>query len=400
MDITKETLKKEFKDDLMPEFKEAIFASDEFKKMLEVQDKKEVLPAEKVREPAKFSRSAEFIRALKRKNFDKIKEIQKETFADYKYDMGIEEKTLTTYLTESDDAQGGFLCPIEWYREFFMIPQTGFGIARRDCNVVPMTTYSMNLHYLTVMPATHWINAGVDLAYRKKHVTKPKVGRKSLTPVVQDAVIVWEEELIADANIALVSFTTARVREAFLRGEDNALFNGNGGLGITGILNDASCQVIPMDPGHINFADINFDDLINLIDALGTIGAEGGAKFYFHYNILSHLGRVKDLQDNYVWDSPRGNIPGTIWGYPYVTSPVMPSNAASAPSTKFVIFGNLKEAVALGDRQTLIIKLLTEAVIDDISLPQYNLNALKFWERLDIEVILGDAIAILETKDV
>lgn len=402
MELTYEELKEKLTNEFGDSLKETILNSDEFKEMLEPEEKKDITPpadTEEKQEPIKGMRSAEFLRNLYKKDYGTLNKIQGEEIAKYASEWGMKTKTLSHYLTESDDAQGGYLLPREWYTDVFMIPQTGFGLARRDCNMIPMTTYSMNLNYLTVMPSTHWINAGVDLAYREKQVTKPEFGQKSLTPVVQDAIIVWEEELLADANIPLVDFTTARVREAFFRGEDDALFNGNGGLGIAGILNDGGPTLVTMGAGDVNFADIDFDDLVAMVDAVASSGVSGG-KFYFHPNILAWLRQVKDTTNNYVWDSPKGNIPGTIWGYPYETTNVLPDNGDSGISTSFVVFGDLKTGVAFGDRQSVMVKLLTEATIDGTNLAQYNLNAIKFWERVDIEVIIGDAIAILETAAV
>jgi len=152
-----------------------------------------------------------------------------------------------------------------------------------------------------------------------------------------------------------------------------------------------------MGAGDVAFANIDHNDLANMITAVETMQSTAGAKFYLHPEILNHIRLIQTTTGDYIWQKPSGNQPGTIWNYPYEVSSVMPGNAQSAPTTPFVIFGNLKRAVVFADRQKFTIQLLKEATIDGTSLPQYNLSALKFDERLDIEVILPLALSVLYT---
>lgn len=404
MEMTVEELKaelspsiKEEVEKFYPEFQKQILESPEMLELLKAHKEQVILPEDKVNgEPVPFGQSAKFVRALMRKDRKTLIEIQDEEMPKYAEYFGVEEKTLSTYLTETDNAQGLYLCPYEWYAKLFEIPQA-FGIARRDCLVIPMTTKIMYINSLSVRPSTSWIDAQVDLTYREKTVTKPKFDQVYLKPVVQNAIVVWEEELLADATPPLVQLITRLVATSFARGEDNALFNGNGGFGIGGIFNAAGIVPITMGAGDTDFSNIDANDLLDMIDKVDAMCSASTGKFYFHPNTLTHLRKLTNANGQYIWNAPAANAPGTIWGKPYETSCVLPDNGDSAPSTSFVVYGNLKEAVAFGDRQRLTIKLLTEATIDDISLAQYNLQALRFHERIDIKVVLPDLIAVLET---
>lgn len=389
-------------DKKLSEFSKSVFEQPEFKELLKSQKegiladledkgKKEVHP---------YSRAAEFVRVnamgVLSKDFTEINKIQKEEADRYIAYHELKGKALTTFMTETSNVQGGYLMPIDWYNRLFEIPQA-FGIARRDCLVIPMSTYLMKINNLTIRPRTYWIAPQVDLEYRAKDVTKPKFGQIELKPAQQVAIIVWEEELFADATPNLVQNMTRWMATSMARGEDDALFNGNGGAGITGLLNDATIQVITMGAGDVGFANIDFNDLLDMIDAVDALGGGINGKFYFHPNMLTHLRKITDLQNQYIWSPPTVNAPGTLWGKPYETSCVMPSNAASNPSTKFIIYGDLKESVAFGDRQRLTVKMLSEATIDGTNLAENNLLAMRWNERLDIEVVLGDTIAVLRT---
>lgn len=385
-----------------PEQAKQFIESPELQELLKQHVNKEILPSDTINgEPVPFAQSAKLMRAIMRGNDAEARTIQKEEIDKYIDFLGIEGKTANVYLTETSNEQGLYLCPIEWYTKFFEIAQA-FGIARRDCLVIPMTTKIMYIHRLTVRPTTFWVAPQVDLDYRAKGVTKPKVGRLELKPAAQVAIVAWEEELLADATPPLMQLIVRLMATSFTRGEDDALFNGAAAATITGILNDLTVQVVTMGAGDIGFANVDADDLLDMIDTVDALCSGSLGKFYFHPNTLTHLRRLKDANLQYIWNAPAANAPGTIWGRPYETTCVMPSNADTAPSTKFIVYGNLKEAVAFGDRQRMTIKLLTEASIDlgsgtATSLAQNNMAALRFTERLDIEVVLGEVIAVLRT---
>lgn len=404
MELTYEELKAKFIEELTPELKKSFLESDELQELLKAHHSKEVLPTDTVKgEPVPFAQSAKLIRALARKDYATANKIQMEEIEKYAYDFGMDTKNaVDVYMTETSNEQGLYLCPIEWYKEIFRLVQT-YGIARRDCRIIPMTTKIMRINTIATMPNSYWIDAQVNLAYRKKTVTKPHFGQIELKPVIQAAITPWEDELLADATPNLVQLITELTVETFSRGEDDALFNGNGGFGIVGILANLGVHVVPMGGGDIAFANIDCDDLSNMITAVETMQATAGAKFYLHPEILNHVRLLKEGGTGaYIWQKPSGTAPGTIWNYPYEVSSVMPGNAASAVNTPFVIFGNLKRTVLFADRQKMTIKLLTEASIDmgsgtPINLAQYNMSALRFNERLDIEVILPLGLSVLYT---
>lgn len=402
MELTYEETKAKLVKDLEPELKKKFLESDELQELLKAHVNKEVLPTDTVKgEPVLFAQSAKLIRALARHDYATANKIQAEEIEKYTHDFGLETKNaVDVYLTETSDEQGKYLCPIEWYKEIFRLVQT-YGIARRDCRVIPMTTKTMEINTIATMPSSYWIQAQLAMTYRKKTVTKPHFGQITLKPDAQVAITAWEDELLADATPNLIQLITELTVETFSRGEDDALWNGNG-AGIAGILANAGVNVVPMGAGDLAFANIDCDDLSNMITQVEAVQSTAGAKFYLHPEILNHIRTLQTVPGEYIWQKPSGTAPGTIWNYPYEVSNVMPGNAQSAISTPFVIFGNLKRTVVFADRQRLTIKLLTEASLDlgsatVVNLAQYNLSALRFNERLDIKVILPLGLSVLYT---
>ena len=75
----------------------------------------------------------------------------------------------------------------------------------------------------------------------------------------------------------------------------------------------------------------------------------------------------------------------------------MSNNADDGKDTPFVIFTNMKRTVGLGDRQTLQMKLADQATISGTNLFVYDMQALRFVERLDIECLIPTGITVLYT---
>jgi len=386
-------------DEALKQATKELLETPEMKSLFEQHKEQVVSPEDTVNgEPVKFGQTAKFFRSLMKDDKQELAKIAEEEKRKYIEILGWTEKTLTHYMTETDNAQGYYLVPTEYYAEIMALP-IKYGIARRDCRMVPMARARLTVPNLATRPTTQWIAPRVDLAYREKNVTKPTLGLTTLDACKQCKIVVFEEELIADATPPIVEFVRNLMVEAFLYGEDDALFNGNGGNGITGILGTAGVNTVPMGAGNISFANINADDLLDMQDVLPD-GVEKGGKYYFHKNTLTHIRKLKDIQGQYIWNAPANNAPGTIWGYPYETVPTMPDNGDSAPDTSFVVFGDLKKCVLFGDRQNLQVKLLEEATIDGTNLAEFDLIGLRFVERLDIEVGLPAGLAVLKTAAV
>lgn len=382
----KEKLLVDFKSEIIPGITQEFLDRPEMKALFEEHNKlvaSGVDPKVQAEQEVPFAQSARFIRAVHTGDRKDLAEIQKEEAPKWKRKNGL------IYMSEGDNVQGGYLVPVEYYNEIFRLV-CEYGIARRDCRTIPMNSSTMHLSTSAGLPTTYWIGEAAQ-----KVESKPTFGRVTLEAVKQICLVVFTDELLADATPPIIQYIIEVVREVILRGEDDALFNGNGGAGIAGVL---SCGTqVTMDNNRQAFSQVHTDDLIRLI-AAAACGSRTNGKFYFHYDILTWLRELKTTTGAYILnESPVGGGPPTLWNKPYETSDVMPDNTDSAVDTPFIVFADFKKTVAFGDRQSLTMKLADQATITGTNLFVYDMQALRFVERLDIECLLPTGITVLYT---
>lgn len=89
-------------------------------------------------------------------------------------------------------------------------------------------------------------------------------------------------------------------------------------------------------------------------------------------------------------------IAGTLWGYPVYLSDKMPTLSATAVSTKFIIFGNLKH-LFVGVRSDMVMSISEHATVGSDNLFEKNMSAVRVVARHAIAVGLPSAFACLKT---
>jgi len=167
------------------------------------------------------------------------------------------------------------------------------------------------------------------------------------------------------------------------------------------VLNNTSVNSVTL--AGTTFAGLTADDLLDMIDKTPESVLDG-AKFYMHRSILSIVRKLKASTSGvYIFEGPQGDAPATIWGYPVVTTDVLPASTDTAANKKFIIFGNLKKGAIFGDKQSIQVKLLDEATITDtdgqtaINLAQQDCIAMRFVERVGYVLALPTAVTVLKT---
>jgi len=292
-------------------------------------------------------------------------------------------------LTEGTDSEGGYLVPEEFRAEVIRLAGE-YGIARRYCRVVPMTRDVMKFPTVESGVTASWVDEGGTIG-----TSQPTFGQVTLTARKLAAITVMTNELLADANVDVVRLLQQLFAEALAQAEDDALFNGSAGGNIPGILNNANVTTVTMSAGNTSFADVTADDLADMIDQIPTNAARN-ARFYLHRNILTYLRKLKDNNGQYIWQPPASGQPGTIWGYPYELSEVMPDNSDDGAGKPFIVFGDLRY-VLFGDRQQVSIKISTEGTVGNVKLFETDQQAIRFIERIDIQLAVPSALVVLKT---
>lgn len=339
----------------------------------------------------KEERTIRFFRALFAGDIGQMDELYKNSLAEGQDAVSKFQRDLATRTTlnEGTDAQGGYLVPPEFVNDVFSITEE-YGIARRDCLVIPMARLVKNIQALASGITVYWPSEGSAITK-----SEPTFGRTVLTAKKVAALVANTEEFFEDSGVEVYQLIAALVGEKVAEAEDNKLFRGTGSSpAIYGILTKSGVNVVTMDTG--SFADVTLKDMKNLPNAL-TKGARTGGKYYLHYNTLYHLSEERNNEGGYVWPNPNGAYPDRLAGWAWEDSEELPSDSDDAVDTAFACFGNLKKAVAFGDRKQLAVKIMTEGTVGTENLGEECKTALRFVERIDIAIFIASAMSRLKT---
>lgn len=316
---------------------------------------------------------------------------------------GVEAKA----LSEGTDADGGYLVHTEFKDEIQRLVPI-YGIARRECRIWPMKAKTLTLPAMAAAGVLtgYWIGEGIS-----KTATKWVLSQKSLTAKKCCAFVVAFDELLEDASgtdLGDIFDIIALLFAETLGGlEDTGLFNGAVG-GPTGILPTSGTNAVTLT--GTTFASLGTTDGIDKLLDMQTAIADGArdGKYFMHAQVFAYLQKMQATTYDsshygaFLYGSPGGPIPATLWGKPVELTDYMPNAAATAVNTKFVLFGNLRKCVAFGDRKRLTIDKSTEATVVDeaaatINLFQQDASALRAVERVDIVVTVPHGLSVLKT---
>ena len=252
-------------------------------------------------------------------------------------------------LVEGTTTEGGFLVPEELRTEVFRV-LPDMTVMRRIARIIPMSTDTLKLNSLSARPVAYW-----TAEYASKSTTSAEFGQVELSPNDLVCLLPVSEQLLADANINLVSFIIELFAEAIGAAEDRAFFTGAAGganprgISIEGISNFAAAG-----------ATLSFDDIIRLIDQVPQrVTQSPKAAFVGNRYVKRLLRTVKDTTGRYIWRDARSGttqgetnkLPDTVYGYPFYEQNDL--------SQSELYFGDWSYYI-IGDRQTMAVRTTTE----------------------------------------
>jgi HK97 family phage major capsid protein len=173
-------------------------------------------------------------------------------------------------------------------------------------------------------------------------------------------------DLLIDANVNVADWLLALGGEALANRIDK---EGLAGIGtpFTGILNHPDVTALTLPSGENTFEEYRVMEDSSDVIAQVEESVLDGSGFYMNRTVWAKLRVQKDGAGNYILpqagapsqavlsNNPTGGgvkIAGEILGFPVFTSRHLPGVGASAASTNFIIFGNMK-ALAYGDKGEL-----------------------------------------------
>jgi len=290
-------------------------------------------------------------------------------------------KTLQTTTTYDD-----LIPPTEFVAEIQKLEEQ-FGVALRDAYIHRTTKTSVTLPKKTADLIVYDTAEGA-----KKTASTPTYDQVIITLKKYAAVAPLTDELDEDSAVNIWNELTESFARAFAKKADEIVFTDTS----VGILRITGTNVVTMAAAR-GFGGVTFDNLSDMIDGVPSESQRNG-KFYLHRTLLGVLRKVKDTTGQYIWQpGPNGGVTGTIWGYPYELVEVMPTISNNAPSTSFMIFGDLKK-YRLVERTGIQLKVLEEGTVGTTNLGEQDAKALRGVKRMYGKAIFPEAFSVLRTS--
>jgi len=316
----------------------------------------------------------------------------------------LEKGSTKAAILESTDAGGGYLVPTELYDGIMRVAASAGHIAR-DAMRFPMGSDNLDVPRYTGSDLTGEY-LGEDSEGTETTVT---FGDAKLTAKTWMVLLRVGNTLMADAKVNIVDWLIALVAEGLAVRLDKEGFKGGtyAGSPFVGLLASADVTTYTMPTGKDTFAEFDMDEAANMISNMPE-SLLGDAAFYFNRTVWAQVRQKKDTAGSYVvgqWNGVVANTfryegikpAGELWGFPVFTTDQLPTNSATAVSTKFCVFANLKKGLFLGDRGQLEVAKSTEATVGGKNLFAANQTGIRFIHRHAIAVGLGSAVVVGKT---
>lgn len=281
-------------------------------------------------------------------------------------------------LSESTDADGGYLVPEEFERDIV----TGLDAANvvRSLAKVITTQNDRKIPISVGHSVATW--TAENAAFTESN---PTFGQKEIDAYKLTDLIRVSVELLQDAAFPLEQYIANEFARAFGIAEEQAFCVGTGSGQPTGIFT-ANGGTVGVTAAANNA--VTADELINLVYALKA-PYRRNAKFLMNDATISAIRKLKDGNGVYLWQpSLQAGEPDKLLGYDLYTSPYVPTMAAGAFTVAFGDFRNYW----IADRAGRIVQRLNELYATN---GQVGFVAT---ERVDGKVILPEGIQLLKMK--
>lgn len=290
---------------------------------------------------------------------------------------------LVRAMGEGTGSTGGYLVPEEFATAIIRNVEQ-YGVARRNCLIVPMSRDKMSWPKLASSITCYYPGEGTAIT-----ASDLGVSQVNLSAVKYAALSVLSNELDEDSAIPVAELTADEFARRFAQAEDTNAFLGDGTstyARTVGLVNAVgSAGVVTAASGDDTFVEIEYDKFSAAVAKLPS-WALPNAKWYMHHSVfLSQLGRVDTtgapLIKEFFLD---GLQRPTFCGLPVEFVNVMPSTSASTQaSTACAIVGDLRKGVMLGTRRQLTLARSSEYKFAE---DQFALRAI---QRIDVNVHEG-----------
>jgi len=297
------------------------------------------------------------------------------------------------YQQTGVSADGGYLVPPADFIADVIRLEEQYGVARRNAKIYEVNSNSVTMNTKSTGVTMYETGEGVV-----KTGTKMTFGQVTVTLRKYAAIATLTDEITEDSAVQIYNELVTDFAREKARIEDVLVFTDT----TTGILKVAGTAAVTVGS---SIASITFDHLNSAIYKVPTDSMTGG-KFYFHRSLLGTLQKIKDVTSGqYIWQpGVNGSVTGTIWGFPYELTEVLPSLSQDANNKAFIVFGDLKYTTLVSKRGLQMTNLVEGTVHGSdgsaLNLAEQDMTALRVVSRMNNKVVNPTAFCIIGTGTV
>lgn len=285
-------------------------------------------------------------------------------------------------MTTGNNPKGGYLVP-EPLEMSIIENREKYGVARRNCQVVPMTDGNNTWPKLASEVTTYYVGENSAITPSDMTLEQVRLEAKKLASLTAIS-----SELNEDSVIAVAEMLSRSIGSQFAKAEDSALFLGDGtstygniqGLSeVNSVL--AAGSIANAASGNPTFALLDLEDF-ELAAAMLPEYAVDNAKWYISRQgyWLSMARLIVAAGGNTVSDVQSGPTQRMFLGFPVEFSNVMPRAATSLAGKHVAYLGDLRVGSYLGNRRGISI------VADESFYFSQDAVAIRGIQRYDINV--------------
>jgi len=257
---------------------------------------------------------------------------------------------ISAALNKGSDDEGGYLAPVEWDRTITdkLIEVSPM---RSIAGVQTISTAGFKKLYNLRGTASGWVGE----TSARPETNTPEFGPMTFTPGEIYANPAATQQMLDDAEVNLEAWLANEVETEFAYQEGMAFIAGDGANKPYGFLTFAdgmaNAAVNPLGAIETiptaSVTEIDTDELIDLVYEL-PMAFTGEARWVMNRSTLGAVRKLKDGQDNYIWQpSYAVGQPSTLLAYPVTEMAGMPDITAEAMP---IAFGDFRRGYLIVDR--------------------------------------------------
>lgn len=332
---------------------------------------------------------------------------QKSMFAKVVHAAAFGRKSNEELIVESDD-RGGILIPPDVASAIVRVART-VGLAMSQAMPWPMKGDS-----LTVPAYVGSVLEGEFLGVNAAgSLTSISFEHANLFVKKWQLAFALGNDLLDDASVQLGEWLVSLAAEALANMVDKQVFAGTGNP-FVGILQHDDVTAVTLGTGKDTFEEFDVIGDSSLVMGSMEESLLDGSAFYYHRTVWANLRVQKDDAGQFLLGAGLGTVPaqsflsadpkslagprpvGYVLNAPVYTCRHLPALSASAASTKFGVFGNLK-CVAYGEKGNMTVEKFTSGTFGGKEIALADQQALVMKKRFGTAITLPEGLLTIQT---